>query len=82
MRSHTKLHLLSSHWREKFLRVEQVKGEPSDISPMTVYAWFEWVKFCDTSVNFPDSKIQLERDTGAVIDIGPAMARKVLNTNG
>jgi hypothetical protein len=60
----------------------KVKGEPADISPMTEYAWYEWVKFCDASVNFPDSKIQLVRDLGTVIDIGHATAHTVLNVKG
>jgi hypothetical protein len=31
------------------------------------YAWYEWVKFRDTSAKFPVSKIQLRRDLGAAI---------------
>jgi hypothetical protein len=60
----------------------KVKGEPADFSPMTEYAWYEWVKFRETSVDFPDSKIQLIRDLGTVIDIGPATAHTVLNVKG
>jgi hypothetical protein len=59
-----------------------VKGELMDISPMDEYAWYEWVKFCNNSVNFPDSKIQLGRYMGAVIDIGPGISRNVLNEKG
>jgi hypothetical protein len=59
-----------------------VKGKTSDISPLTEYAWYEWTKFRDTGQSFPDSKEWLGRDLGPVIDIGPAMPRKVLNTNG
>jgi hypothetical protein len=55
-----------------------VKGQTSDISPLTEYAWYEWVKFRDTGQSFPDSKEWLDRDLGSVIDIGPAMSRKVL----
>jgi hypothetical protein len=55
----------------------KVKGEPADISLMTEYAWYEWVKFRGTSVNFPDSKIRLGIYVGPAIDIVPAMARNV-----
>jgi hypothetical protein len=37
----------------------KVKGETVDISTIAEYAWNEWVKFRDTAVNFPVSKIQL-----------------------
>jgi hypothetical protein len=60
----------------------RVKGEPAYISTMVEYAWCEWVKFCDTSVGFPDSKVQLGRELGAAIGIGPAMVRKIPEANG
>jgi hypothetical protein len=52
-----------------------------DISTIAEYAWYEWVKFRDTAAKFPVSKIQLSRDFGAAIDIGAAMARKILKNN-
>jgi hypothetical protein len=60
----------------------KVKGETVDISTISEYAWYEWIKFRDTAAKFPVSKIQLGRDLGAAIDIGPAMARKILKKNG
>jgi hypothetical protein len=57
------------------------KGETVDISTIEEYAWYEWVKFCDTAAKFPISKIQLDRDLGAAIGIGPVMARKILKKN-
>jgi hypothetical protein len=53
-----------------------------NIYTIAEYAWYEWVKFRDTAVKFPVSKIQLGRDLGAPIDIGPAMKRKILKMNG
>jgi hypothetical protein len=53
-----------------------------DISTIAEYAWYEWVKFKDTAANFPVSNIQLGRDLGAAIDIGPAMTHKILKQNG
>jgi hypothetical protein len=49
---------------------------------MSEYDWYEWVKFRDIYVYFPESKIQLGRHVGASIDIGPSMVRKVLNVKG
>jgi hypothetical protein len=49
---------------------------------MEEYDWYEWVKFRDTAAKFPVSKIQLGRDLGAAIDIGPDMACKILKNNG
>jgi hypothetical protein len=59
-----------------------VKEETVEISTIAEYAWYEWVKFCDTAAKFPVSKIQLGRDLGAAIDIDPAMVRKILKKNG
>jgi hypothetical protein len=60
----------------------KIKGETVDISTIAEYAWYEWVKFRDTAAKFPVSKIQLGRDLGAAIDIGPAMTRKIPRQNG
>ena len=32
-----------------------VSGETADISPWAIYKWYEWVKFRDTSVGFPET---------------------------
>jgi hypothetical protein len=56
----------------------RVKGEPADISTIAEYAWYALVRFRDTSASFPIYKVQLGRYMGAAIDIGPAMARKIL----
>jgi hypothetical protein len=53
-----------------------------DISTIPEYDWYEWAKFRDTVSKFLVSKIQLGRDMGAAIDIGPTMTRKFLKMNG
>jgi hypothetical protein len=60
----------------------KVKGETVDISTKAEYAWYEWVKFRDTAAKLPVSKIQLGRDLGAAVDIGPAVTRKIMKKNG
>jgi hypothetical protein len=77
--SHTSLNIFGL---EGQVPESKVKGETVDISTISEYAWYEWVKFRDTAAKFPVSKIQLGRDLGAAIDIGPAMARKILKKNG
>jgi hypothetical protein len=79
VRSHTSLDRYSL---EGQVPESKVKGETVDISTIAEYAWYEWVKFRDTEAKFPVSKIQLGRDVGATIDIGPAMTRKILKKNG
>ncbi|KAI2500399.1 Reverse transcriptase (RNA-dependent DNA polymerase) [Fragilaria crotonensis] len=59
-----------------------VSGETADISPHALFAWYEWVMFRDTSVTYPDNPRVLGRDLGPAVDIGPAMTRKVLKSNG
>jgi hypothetical protein len=49
---------------------------------MAEYMWYEWVNSRDTSVHFSDSKIGLDRDLGAEIDIFAAMVWKVLTVKG
>jgi hypothetical protein len=53
-----------------------------NISTIAEYAWYDWVKIRNTAAKFPVSNIQLGRVLGADIDIGPAMARKILKKNG
>jgi hypothetical protein len=79
VRSHTSLDIygLEGHVTES-----KIKGETVEISTIAEYPWYEWVKFRDTAGKFPVSKIQLGRDLGADIDIGPAMTRKILKQNG
>jgi hypothetical protein len=79
VRSHTSLDIFGL---EVQVPESKIKGETVDISTIAEYAWYEWVKFRDTAFKFPVSKIQLGRDLGATIDIGPAMTRKILKQNG
>jgi hypothetical protein len=79
VRSHTSLDIFGL---EAQVPESKDKCETVDISTIEEYAWYEWVKFRDKAAKFPVSKIQLGRDLGAAIDIGPAMARKILKKNG
>jgi hypothetical protein len=79
VRSHTSLDI---YGLEGQVPESNIKGETVDISTIAEYDWYEWVKFRDTMAKFSVSKIQLGRDVGAAIDIGPAMTRKILKQNG
>jgi hypothetical protein len=79
VRSHTSLDIFGL---EGQVPESKVKGETVDISTIAEYAWYELVKLRDTAAKFPVSKIQLGRDLGAAIDIGPAMTHKILKQNG
>lgn len=59
-----------------------ISGATTDISPWAEFKWFEWVKFRDTSVGFPEPKEILGRDMGPALDCGSAMTRKVMKANG
>jgi hypothetical protein len=79
VRSHTSLDM---YGLEGQVQESKIKGEKVDISTIAEYAWYEWVKFRYTAAKFAVSKIQLGRDLGAAIDIGPAMTCKILKKNG
>jgi hypothetical protein len=79
VRSHNSLDMygLEVQFPESKIKVETVQ-----ISTISEYAWYEWVKFRDTAAKFPVSKIQLGRDLVSAIDIGPAMTHNILKQNG
>jgi hypothetical protein len=79
VRSHTSLDIFGL---EGQVPESKVKGETVYISTIAEYAWYEWVKFRDTAAKFPVSEIKLGRYLGSVIDISPAMMRKILNNKG
>jgi len=60
----------------------KVMGDTADITAAALFRWYEWVYFRDTAVSFPEDNIVLGRDLGPAIDIGPALARRILKDNG
>ena len=57
-------------------------GETPDISEFAAFKWYEWVKYRDQQVAFPDDNFVLARYLGPSFDIGPAMTAKLLIKNG
>jgi hypothetical protein len=76
VRSHTSLDIFGL---EGQVPESKVKGDKVDISTISEYSWYEWVKFRHTVTKSPVSKIQLGRELGA--DIGATMAHKILEKN-
>jgi hypothetical protein len=59
-----------------------VSGETADISEFAEHGFYDWVKFCDTIIPFPDNKLVLGRYLGPSTNIGPAMMAKILKSTG
>jgi transposase len=59
-----------------------VSGETADISEFAEFKWYQWIKFRDTVIPFPEDKLVLGRYLGPSTDIGPAMTAKILKSNG
>ena len=77
----------SNTWNARFVNEGEVpetvmSGETSDISTFCQHDWYEWIKFRDTTIDFPEDKVVLGRYLGPSIDVGPAMTAKILKANG
>ena len=79
VRSHTThdIYRLDGHVPET-----SVSGETADISPFCEFGFWDWVKFRDHGVAFPDDALVLGKYLGPSIDVGPAMTSRVMKANG
>jgi hypothetical protein len=60
-----------------------LSGETADISEFAEFGWwYDWIKFRDTNVPYPEDKLVLGWCLGPTRDIGPAMTAKMLKRNG
>jgi hypothetical protein len=59
-----------------------VSGEMADISEFAEHAFYDWVRFRDVVIPFPEDKLVLGQYLGPSTDIGPAMSAKILKING
>ncbi len=59
-----------------------MSGETPNISQFCELGWYEWVKFCSTTVSFPKDPLVLGKYLGPSIDIGPTMTAKILTPMG
>jgi hypothetical protein len=59
-----------------------MSGEAADISEFAEHAFYDWIKFQDTTVAFSGRKLVLGRYLGPSTNIGPAMTTKILKQTG
>ncbi|KAL7475056.1 LOW QUALITY PROTEIN: hypothetical protein ACHAW6_000990 [Cyclotella cf. meneghiniana] len=59
-----------------------VSDETANISPFCEFGFWDWVKFRDRGVVFPDDPLVLGNYLGASIDVGHAMMQRVMKANG
>jgi hypothetical protein len=59
-----------------------LSGETADISEFAEYGWYDWAKFGDTIVSYPEDRLIPRRYLDPSTDIGPSMTTKILKGNG
>ena len=79
IRSHTAIDSFELHGQ---VPETIMSGQTADISPFVELGWYDWVKYWDLGVDYPEPKEQLGRWLGPAIDVGPAMCSKILKQNG
>jgi hypothetical protein len=58
-----------------------VSGETADISPFCEFGFWDWVKFMDKGVAYPDDALVLSKCLGSCIDVGLAMTQRIMKAN-
>ncbi|KAL7480721.1 hypothetical protein ACHAW6_006386 [Cyclotella cf. meneghiniana] len=59
-----------------------VSGKTADISPFCEFGFWDWVKFREDSVTFPEDQTVLGKYLSHSNDVGPAMMQHVMKANG
>ena len=59
-----------------------ILSETAVISPFCEFGFWDWVKFREDGVAFPDNQMILGKYLGPSIDVGPAMTQRVMKANG
>ena len=59
-----------------------MSGDTANISEFAEHGWYDWIKFRDTNVVYPERKLVLGRYLGPSTNIGPAMTAKNIKANG
>jgi len=59
-----------------------VSGETADTSSFCEFGSWDWVKFREKGVAFPDDTLVLGKYLGSSIDVGPAMTQLIMKANG
>ena len=59
-----------------------MKGNGAEISNISEYEWYEWMKYLDNVCTYPDNKRVLGRYLGPAPDVGSMMTSKILRHTG
>ena len=59
-----------------------VSGKTPNISPFCEFGFWDWVKFREQGVAFPDNALVLGKYLGPSIYVGPAITSRVMKANG
>ena len=58
-----------------------MNGMSSDISDICEFEFYEWVMFNDSQATFPQTKFHVGIWLGPTVDVGSALAYKILKIN-
>jgi len=58
-----------------------INGETPNISAFDEHGWYDWVKFRDTQVAYPEDNFVLGRYLCPSFDVSPAITAKILKQN-
>ncbi len=56
-----------------------MSSKTANISQFCEISWYKWVKFCSSTLSFPEDLLVLGKNLGPLIDVGHAMTAKILN---
>ena len=71
------------HYQLKGMTPEtMLSGQPTDISHLTEYSWYDWVYYWDDAAPYPAPRETLGRCLGPAENAGNAMSQWVMNRNG
>ena len=59
-----------------------LSGQPTDISHLTEYSWYEWIYYWDDAAPYPMPRENLGRCLGPAENAGNAMSQWIMNRNG
>jgi hypothetical protein len=69
-------------WLKRKTPETMLSGETANISEFAEFGWYNWVKFRDKTIPYPEDKLVLVRYLGPSTDVGPAVRAKILKENG
>ncbi len=59
-----------------------MSGDTADISQFCELVWYDWIMYCQGTIDYPNEPLRLGKYLGPTINVGPAMTAKILQHNG